>query len=119
LMPSLEKIGFEISIDKATNRIEILAIPSILTNLKIKEFLHNLINVLDESITVETLLYERICQTACKAAIKGGDGFSEEQLEYLLKTLTKNDLPTRCPHGRPAIIEIKKQSLEKLFKRVL
>lgn len=119
LMPSLEKIGFEISIDKATNRIEILAIPSILTNLKIKEFLHNLINVLDESITVETLLYERICQTACKAAIKGGDSFSEEQLEYLLKTLTKNDLPTQCPHGRPAIIEITKQSLEKLFKRVL
>ena len=119
LMPSLEKIGFEISIDRATNRIEILAIPSILTNLKIKEFLHNLINVLDESITVETLLYERICQTACKAAIKGGDSFSEEQLEYLLKTLTKNDLPTQCPHGRPAIIEITKQSLEKLFKRVL
>ncbi len=119
LMPSLEKIGFEISIDRATNRIEILAIPSILTNLKIKEFLHNLINVLDESITVETLLYERICQTACKAAIKGGDIFSEEQLEYLLKTLTKNDLPTQCPHGRPAIIEITKQSLEKLFKRVL
>lgn len=119
LMPSLEKIGFEISIDKATNRIEILAIPSILTNLKIKEFLHNLINVLDESITVETLLYERICQTACKAAIKGGDSFSEDQLEYLLKTLTKNDLPTQCPHGRPAIIEITKQSLEKLFKRVL
>ena len=119
LMPSLEKIGFEISIDRATNHIEILAIPSILTNLKIKEFLHNLINVLDESITVETLLYERICQTACKAAIKGGDSFSEEQLEYLLKTLTKNDLPTQCPHGRPAIIEITKQSLEKLFKRVL
>ena len=119
LMPSLEKIGFEISIDRATNRIEILAIPSILTNLKIKEFLHNLINVLDESITVETLLYERICQTACKSAIKGGDSFSEEQLEYLLKTLTKNDLPTQCPHGRPAIIEITKQSLEKLFKRVL
>ena len=119
LMPSLEKIGFEISIGRATNRIEILAIPSILTNLKIKEFLHNLINVLDESITVETLLYERICQTACKAAIKGGDSFSEEQLEYLLKTLTKNDLPTQCPHGRPAIIEITKQSLEKLFKRVL
>ena len=119
LMPSLEKIGFEISIDRATNHIEILAIPSILTNLKIKEFLHNLINVLDESITVETLLYERICQTACKAAIKGGDSFSEEQLEYLLKTLTKNDLPTQCPHGRPAIIEITKQSLEKLFRRVL
>ena len=118
MLPSLQKIGFEIALDESRNRIEILAIPAIMLNVRLKEFLHNLLTSFNEDITIENLLYERICQSACKAAIKGGDSFTEEQLEYLIKDF-KNDFPKQCPHGRPAIIEIEKQALEKLFKRIV
>lgn len=118
ILPSLQKIGFEISTDDSNNRIEILALPAILMNVKIKEFLHNLLHSFDDDIKIEKLLYERICQTACKSAIKGGDSLTDEQLDYLIQTFNEN-LPKQCPHGRPAIIEIEKTALEKLFKRIV
>ena len=41
------------------------------------------------------------------------------QLDAMAEYLNKNGLPKQCPHGRPAVIEITKSGLEKLFKRIV
>ena len=117
LIPQLERLGFTIVTTK--NEIEVLAMPSIMTNLKIKLFLHDIITSFATELSVSDFLFEKICQTACKAAIKAGYGFNEMQLDAMAEYLNKNGLPKQCPHGRPAVIEITKSGREKLFKRIV
>jgi DNA mismatch repair protein MutL len=56
---------------------------------------------------------------ACKAAIKGGQVLSDEEIKILLNRLMALDNPFTCPHGRPIILRLKEYELMKLFKRVV
>lgn len=56
---------------------------------------------------------------ACKTSIKANMNISMEEMEELIKELTKCNNPYNCPHGRPTIINFTKYELEKMFKRVV
>ncbi len=56
--------------------------------------------------------------TACRAAIKGGDSTTEyEQRVFVEKLLSMPDI-RNCPHGRPVMIEMTRREMEKSFGRV-
>ncbi len=55
---------------------------------------------------------------ACRAAIKGGNKSSDEELIALAKLLEENEQVRFCPHGRPISVLIKKKDLEKQFNRI-
>jgi DNA mismatch repair protein MutL len=55
---------------------------------------------------------------ACKNAIKSGDKISVEEMEFLLGELFKCKEPFFCPHGRPVIITLPLEELDKKFKRI-
>ncbi len=55
---------------------------------------------------------------ACKASIKRNDMVSPEHLTQILEDLSLCDDPSRCPHGRPTVIEITSKDLDKMFKRI-
>ena len=42
---------------------------------------------------------------------------SKQEIESLLKQMSKCELPFSCPHGRPTIINISLKELEKRFGR--
>ena len=67
--------------------------------------------------TASSIVNEKLCQTACKHAIKAGDDVSKEEILYLIDKL-KDGVPL-CPHGRPIVAKITKKDLEKMFRRVL
>jgi DNA mismatch repair protein MutL len=54
---------------------------------------------------------------ACKAAVKAGQRLSEQQLRGLFQELLKCREPYRCPHGRPTIVTLSQDDLEKIFRR--
>ncbi len=54
---------------------------------------------------------------ACKAAVKAGHRLPEAQLRGLYGELLKCQEPYRCPHGRPTIVTLNQDDLEKIFKR--
>jgi DNA mismatch repair protein MutL len=54
---------------------------------------------------------------ACKAAIKAGHRLSETQMRALIGELYKCQEPYRCPHGRPTIVVMNRDDLEKIFRR--
>ena len=54
---------------------------------------------------------------SCKAAIKEGDKIGDEEAFHLLKRLFKCKIPYICPHGRPTVLRIRKDYVEKIFKR--
>tara|TARA_Y100000310_G_C20688351_1_gene820578 strand:- start:1602 stop:3272 length:1671 start_codon:yes stop_codon:yes gene_type:complete len=58
-----------------------------------------------------------ITMMACRNAIKAGDTVSVSQISSLLKELDKCELPFTCPHGRPTMIKISIDDIEKMFRR--
>jgi DNA mismatch repair protein MutL len=54
---------------------------------------------------------------ACKQAIKAGDAVTQEEAMALLNALWKTDLPQTCPHGRPTMVSLSKEDIERIFKR--
>ena len=61
----------------------------------------------------------RIATMACKAAVKGNMSMSRAEVEALLDELLTLNNPYNCPHGRPTIVSMSKQELEKKFKRIV
>jgi DNA mismatch repair protein MutL len=55
---------------------------------------------------------------ACHSAIKSGDKVSGQIISDLINDLNRCNDPMHCPHGRPTIIRLTHQDLEKLFHRI-
>ena len=65
------------------------------------------------------LIYHVLATIACKAAVKAHDVLEIAEVEELRRLLLGLKNPYNCPHGRPIILEVSRQDLEKLFKRIV
>ena len=54
---------------------------------------------------------------ACKAAIKAGDRLNVTEMVVLIEHLFLAKMPYVCPHGRPVIVRIQLEELDKRFGR--
>lgn len=82
--------------------------------LEILEFVINGCNGQKNILADETLY-----TMACKSAVKAHQKLNEKEIEALLVKLAALENPYTCPHGRPAILRLKRYELEKLFKRIV
>lgn len=93
---------------------------------------HNLYGITTQDLFVEVLdhleeigekpldiITERLASMSCKAAVKGNHALSFQEVEKLIDELLTLEDPYHCPHGRPTIISISRQELEKKFKRIV
>ena len=121
IIPNLAELGFEIT-QNGTNYL-VYAVPEPVANVNLSKFFSTLFKDLDDEkpLKLTNLLREKLCQTACKAAIKGGEALSREQIERVLKNYLDDNgnLPSQCPHGRPAVVAFSKTDIEKMFKRIV
>lgn len=121
ILPNLRNLGFEIE-DRHTSYL-ISAVPEPVANVNFGKFFSDLFaNMLNENdLTLENLLKDKLCQQACKGAIKGGESLSRAQIERVIKFYVdeNGNLPSKCPHGRPAVVAFSEKDIEKLFKRIV
>jgi len=55
---------------------------------------------------------------ACKTrTVKANAPLSREEMEHLIRRLEQAKIPFTCPHGRPTIIKVSLNDLDKQFKR--
>ncbi len=54
---------------------------------------------------------------ACKAAIKAGDPMTRVEMRVLIEQLFLTKMPYVCPHGRPIVIRIPIEELDRRFGR--
>ena len=69
----------------------------------------------EKSVIADEALYSM----ACKSAVKANKRLSDLEIQALLDRLSRLDNPYTCPHGRPAILKLRRYDLEKLFKRIV
>ncbi len=58
-----------------------------------------------------------IISMACHQAIKAGQNLSRAEMFNLIKDLLAGPDHKYCPHGRPTLIKISSQDMERMFKR--
>ncbi len=114
------KIGYDIE-EFGGNEFKINAVPSNLYGLHGREmFLEFLGSLVDNAGYMSNDVFIRKLSTmACKASIKGNMHISFSEADALIDQLLQLDNPYTCPHGRPTIISISRNELEKKFKRII
>ena len=81
------------------------------------EVLVHLVHRIMEGADSLHLYKDYAAMRACKASIKKNDAISNELLAEILKDLPQCEEPSRCPHGRPTMIQISRQQLDRMFQR--
>lgn len=113
-----KNFGFNFTI--FDNILKIVAIPYIISNMNIKDFFDSVFAEID-SFANKPLSYinERFTQLACKSAVKAGNVLSKQEISILLDRFAQNGHVLLCPHGRPIVLQLSRNEIEKMFKRKL
>lgn len=114
----LKKIGFDIEIF-GPNAFIIRGIPSLFRDMDPMRAVQVLIEDFEEDENpFENKIEEKIIGRICKsAAIKAGKVLSKEEQTALLHNLESCESPRTCPHGRPTMIHLSVDLLERQFGR--
>lgn len=108
------KAGFEI--DKfSDNEILIRAIPIIDLRDSIENIFRNILLNIRENKNLD-IRENILISMSCRGAIKANEKLSYEEMTKIIGELHEIGEYT-CPHGRPIIVKITYDDLEKLFKR--
>ena len=79
-----------------------------------------LIRVLDELASGgagDTWSHRLIATIACHASVRAGQSLSIDDCKNLVRQLEQTERPNTCPHGRPTIVRLRANDLEREFKR--
>jgi DNA mismatch repair protein MutL len=113
----LAEFGF--TIEPFGNRSYVIrAIPALMARANIIEIMGVLLDNL-ASKESSNPWEEKIAQSlACHGAIRAGQQLSNEEMRELIKQLEQTKQPRACPHGRPTMIHLSSNQLEKEFGRL-
>ena len=115
----LKNLGFVVE-EFGNNSIIIRGVPVLFGEPQLKSLF---LEIIDNISSIHNKNYEyrtdKIMKIACSNAIKGGDKIFSMEIQSLFEQLSQVENPYTCPHGRPTIIEILKEDVEKEFKRII
>ena len=115
-LSDFENIGYEIE-PFGQNTVKLNGIPAALPQNNAGGMFLNILSGIAESGSAQTLTLDRIAKAACKAAVKAHDRLSVAECEALIKQMAKCEQPFACPHGRPTILNISLNEIERRFGR--
>ena len=114
-----QELGFEIE-PFGGKEYAVSAVPANLYGLAEKDLFMELLDNLEYVSGKNTeMILDKIASMSCKAAVKGNQRLSTAEAKELIEELLTLDNPYNCPHGRPTIISMSKQEIEKKFKRIV
>jgi DNA mismatch repair protein MutL len=117
-LPLLGKLGYQVEAF-GPNTFLVRAVPALLAGSRPSEALRSLVENFEEDETPlqaerEARLIARVCK---RAAVKAGKSLSPEEQRNLLLDLEACHSPRTCPHGRPTMIHLPVDLLERQFGR--
>lgn len=117
---SIRKFGFNIE-PFGDNSFKISEVPFIFENPLTEQMFKEMIDeLLDKKFEKDMKTFDDMFATiCCKKAIKANDRQSLQEGEQIIKDLMSLENPFNCPHGRPVIIRISKDEIERKFKRII
>ena len=119
-MDEFRAAGFDIE-EFGGKEYKINSIPNIFPSIPKAELFNEMLadSTNYDIISPSELILAKTASMACKAAIKGNMRISLMEANDLFDELLSLYNPYNCPHGRPTIIKMSKQEIEKKFKRIV
>ncbi|MHC1773455.1 MAG: DNA mismatch repair endonuclease MutL [Flexilinea sp.] len=114
----LKKLGFHIE-PFGPSAFRVLAIPALFTKGNPEAAIRSVVEDFEEDETpLQSEIESRIAGRVCKRmAVKAGQPLSEEEQRALIRDLENCQSPRTCPHGRPTMIHLSINLLERQFGR--
>jgi DNA mismatch repair protein MutL len=117
-LPVMGKLGFQVE-PFGPNTYVVRAMPALLVGSDPAAALRVVIEEFEEDEEplqgqIEAKIIARVCK---RAAVKAGQVLSEEEQRALLHDLEACQSPRTCPHGRPTMIHLSVDLLERQFGR--
>jgi len=117
-LPFLNHFGFEVE-EFGANTFQVRAMPILFSGGDPASALRAVVEDFEEDESplqaeVEARLAARVCK---RLAVKGGQTLTSEEQRSLLNDLESCQSPRTCPHGRPTMIHLSVDTLERQFGR--
>jgi DNA mismatch repair protein MutL len=114
----LNHFGFQVE-PFGPNTFQVRAMPTLFSGSDASSALRALVEDFEEDETpLQEELEARIAARVCKRmAVKAGQALSSDEQRALLTDLENCDSPRTCPHGRPTMIHLSVDMLERQFGR--
>ncbi len=114
-MTAFNNLGFDIQII-GHNSIAIRTVPFAASGRE-KEVLYEILDELLKNKNIPDLSRKALTIMSCKKAVKAGTCLRKDEMEIIIKDLFQLEDYQHCPHGRPTIIRLSYEDLERMFKR--
>ncbi|HEX7620342.1 MAG TPA: DNA mismatch repair endonuclease MutL [Anaerolineales bacterium] len=117
-LPVLKHFGFQVE-SFGQNSFQVRALPSLFANSDPAAALRALVEDFEEDeAPLQNELEAKIAGRVCKRlAVKAGQVLSPDEQRALLNDLEACTSPRTCPHGRPTMIHLSVDTLERQFGR--
>jgi DNA mismatch repair protein MutL len=117
-LPVLQHLGFEVE-PFGPGIYQVRSMPALLAHMDPGAALRVVVEDFEEDETplqaeIEAQIAARVCK---RAAVKAGQSLSIEEQKNLLQELEACASPRTCPHGRPTMIHLSVDLLERQFGR--
>ena len=117
IIPSLNTLGFRLR-EFGPQTVLVEAVPTGMRGGSEGAILKEIIDYYRENRVFDYSPSKRLAASySCKAAVKAGDPLTEEEMRVLVDRLFATENPFYCPHGRPIIINLSIDELDKRFER--
>jgi DNA mismatch repair protein MutL len=117
---ALEEIGYRVD-SFGGGEVAVSTLPDVFgtraDEAELLSFLGRAVEVGHEAAR-ETFMDELVKLTACHSAIRAGQSLSAEQMRELIAQLAKVTRKYNCCHGRPSMVRLKKEDIDKAVGRL-
>ena len=118
LKSELESLGFVFE-ENVNHEITINAVPFDIAagaeHLALQDILEQYREY--DIVKPQSMRHNLAASMGCKAAIKAGHTLNAQEMQALVEDLFACSMPSVCPHGRPIILEMQLQELDRRFGR--
>ncbi len=116
----LKQLGFDLE-PFGSNTYKVNSVPNTLKNINIQAFFNEVLSGVNNRFVMKKtdIMHDYLAKSACRAAVKANDILCDEEIKVLLTNISNKDQVLLCPHGRPIILKITKNDIEKWFKRLV
>ncbi len=117
VLPFLEKLGFIIK-GFGGNTVVVEGVPSDMKIRSPERVINEILEDYKKNKSDSLDIRDNIAKSfSCKMAVKAGDKLTLEEMNSLIDQLFATQSPYFCPHGRPVIINISREEIDKRFGR--
>jgi DNA mismatch repair protein MutL len=115
-MDELNQLGFELE-RFGPSSILVRSVPAVAVGTDIQSRLRDILKELGDGGAGSSWLDSVAVSVACHTSIRAGQTLSLQEMRQLIEQLERTQQPRACGHGRPTMLKLTQEELERQFGR--